>query len=203
MSERGFGVGRACDPVDEVPVVGRMRYAPNSGGGYAEVTPPRCPAGHVLGLGRVLLGQHYGARRRLYTCVTCQSTGASGASWSVADQPVIVTERFRPGDAVEGAVVTLELHVHGVLVGDLDYRLCMPCRLGVIEHMRIAADHRRRGLGTQLVRTVLDRHAAVAWTTSPVAPGAAQFWEVVLPASGRPGDARYCAHMRAADDQTS
>ncbi|MGP4016853.1 hypothetical protein [Saccharopolyspora sp. 5N708] len=73
----------------------------------------------------------------------------------------------------------LEIHEHGVIVGDVDFRVCDACRLGLVEHVRVDRPRRRRGLATQAINKLL-----ADW------PDPETF--------GKPGE---CTHIREADEQ--
>ena len=101
---------------------------------------------------------------------------------------------------IAAGVDRLDVLVDGQPVGDLHLRLCAPCRLGLIEHVRIDRQYRRRGLGRRLVAAATEGRSVWSWSTTVISDNAeartfaaAGIW----PGPPRP---QWCAHMRAADD---
>ncbi len=97
----------------------------------------------------------------------------------------------------------IEIRLGGLIIGDIDLRVCGHCRLAVVEHIRIEPAYRRRGLATRAVHAVLAGHPGYRWATSPIDdnPGARSFWDS-LDWPGTPGTGELCPHMREADQRT-
>lgn len=97
----------------------------------------------------------------------------------------------------------VDILLDGQLVGDLDYRLCRVCRIGVIEHVRVEAAVRRRGVATRTVQAVVTAYSDYHWSTSPVHDAAARrFWGTLDWWPGVLAAPRYCWHMYEADQHT-
>lgn len=102
---------------------------------------------------------------------------------------------------VPAALACLEVRRGGQVLGDLDYRACPTCGVAVLEHVRVDPDQRRQGLGSLLVRSVLDAHRDYAWSTTTRDAVSWAFWNGIgWP--DLPDDPRWCPHMHAADERT-
>lgn len=100
---------------------------------------------------------------------------------------------------VPAGITRLDVLVDGVPVGDLLLRLCAPCGLAVIEHLRIDHGHTRRGLGRCLVQSATKDHPGYVWSTTVITdhPGAQAFAAAGLwPGPPVP---QWCEHMHTAD----
>lgn len=95
----------------------------------------------------------------------------------------------------------VEVLVDGVVVGDVDIRLChQACRLGIVEHVRVDSAARRRRLATQALEAVVAAYPDYEWSTSPLADTAEArgFWAAIA-WPGTLSRAHPCRHMRRAD----
>ncbi len=104
---------------------------------------------------------------------------------------------------VDHAPGRIELCIDGLGLAEADVSLCGECQIGVIEHVRTAPPHRRRGFGWTVVAGALARGRGFQWSTTAVTdPQAQAFWHGIgfAPAHeiGVPG---WCQHMREAWSQ--
>ena len=122
--------------------------------------------------------------------LTRPNTPHSAHADDVADLELVAIPATAPAGPAD-----LEIRLDGVIVGDLDFRVCVHCQLAVIEHIRIDPPYRRRGLATRAVQVILAEHPDYRWSTSliddtaeargrtkqrtaplPVFPGEGRFW---------------------------
>ncbi|WP_343075350.1 DUF4158 domain-containing protein [Actinopolyspora biskrensis] len=96
--------------------------------------------------------------------------------------------------------VRIAIVVDEVVGGDLDYRTCDVCQVGIVEHVRVDARAHRRRLASRALHTLVAAYPDYTWRPprSPTPP--------TLAGSGRPSpgpatleQARHCPHMRQAD----
>ncbi|WP_406693310.1 GNAT family N-acetyltransferase (plasmid) [Saccharopolyspora sp. ID03-671] len=100
---------------------------------------------------------------------------------------------------VPAGIDRLDVLVDGVPVGDLLLRLCAPCRLGVIEHLRVDPPHRRRGLGRRLVAAAIEGRTDWTWSTTIIDPNDSARGFARAGLYPGPPVPRWCEHMAAAD----
>ncbi|MEV4649030.1 GNAT family N-acetyltransferase [Saccharopolyspora sp. NPDC049357] len=110
-----------------------------------------------------------------------------------------VVEIVRIPARVPAGIDRLDVLVDGLPVGDLLLRVCEPCEVAVIEHLRIDRWYTRQGLGRRLVEAATAEHAGYAWSTTEISdnPSARGFAAAGL-WPGPPVPA-WCEHMREAD----
>ncbi len=81
---------------------------------------------------------------------------------------------------VEGELVAYALG----LIADITTEMFQPLRSGLLADIYVAADHRRQGLGSELVAQMSDwfqrqKVSHFEWHVSAQNPGAIQFWEAI------------------------
>ncbi|GAA4859511.1 MULTISPECIES: GNAT family N-acetyltransferase [Saccharopolyspora] len=113
----------------------------------------------------------------------------------VADLELLVT----PADPPAGHTA-IEILLGGLIVGDVDLLMCDPCRLAVVDHIRIDPRCRRRGLATRALDAVLATWPEHRWSTAPIddTPEAMAFWRS-LDWPGPLGRPDGCAHLGGAE----
>jgi GNAT superfamily N-acetyltransferase len=99
-----------------------------------------------------------------------------------------------------GGVGHLVLQVNRHPVGDIDLALCGPCQVGLIHHLRVDPEHRRRGYGRALLAAALARGPAYRWSTTAVDDTAVAraFWAAVADPGLHLGHPSPCSDMRSA-----
>lgn len=148
--------------------------------------------------------RHAGARRTRRGAArprSARATSLSGACWSYG--------QIRAGGAVYAAppvsagLTHVELRVGGIVVGNLDLRICPTCAVAVVDYIRVDPPYRRRGFATRAVCGAVARYPASAWSTSPLddSDEARAFWASV-DWPGTLGNPAECPHMRQADQLT-
>ncbi|MCA1185751.1 hypothetical protein LCD36_04695 [Saccharopolyspora sp. 6T] len=104
-----------------------------------------------------------------------------------------------PPPPVSAAPQRAEIRLGGDLVGDVDVRVCDVCRRAALEHIRVDAAHRRRGVTREALALV------VAWpgyssSTTVLEPEAEAFWRRVFwPTPELLGTPQWCEHMAEAE----
>ena len=181
-------------------------------------TPTHCPRGHRLAVGGATEGWSHFYDLPLHGCNVCQELTPEAASWCQFDpdparQVLAGSREAEAGGGLclvvhpprmRGGVGQIALHLQRHVIGDIDVALCGPCRVGVIEHVRVDPEHRRRGYGRVLVAGALARGSGFQWSTTAVEDTATAraFWAAVAdPAVLELGTARSCTDMRIAAGQ--
>lgn len=100
---------------------------------------------------------------------------------------------------VPAGAARADLFVGTQQVGEVDFQVCTSCRRGILHHVRIDQEHRRRGLAHYSVTTLLSRYHDYTWSTSATSAGSAA--QAFLHSVGLAvaDDPVSCRHMRAAD----
>jgi hypothetical protein len=96
-------------------------------------------------------------------------------------------------------VARADLFIGSEQVGEVDFQVCASCRRGILHHVRIDQEHRRRGLAHYSVTTLLANYEDYTWSTSATNAGSAAqafLQSVGLAVADAPIS---CRHMRAAD----
>ncbi|MEV0701380.1 hypothetical protein AB0I53_26200 [Saccharopolyspora sp. NPDC050389] len=92
----------------------------------------------------------------------------------------------------------IEIRLDGLVVGDLELRICHGCRVAVVEHIRIDRRCRRRGLATLAIDLLRRTWPDYRWSTAPIerSTEALGFWHS-LDWPGPLGEPDECRHLLA------
>ncbi|MQA12578.1 MAG: GNAT family N-acetyltransferase [Pseudonocardiaceae bacterium] len=191
----------------------RRTLALREDGGLAPVmplteAPERCPRGHNSKIARVLIGYSHIYYTRTVTCRVCLELGHEPATWALVDPATQVTKPAGRGlelvltpPSARGGVGRIALHVDRNCLADADLMICGPCRIAVLEQLRVDEEVRRRGYGRLLLAAALLRapDERYRWSATEAADTteARAFWSRV-PFPGQLGEPTYCTDMRIA-----
>ncbi|QXV63541.1 hypothetical protein CVV72_40995 (plasmid) [Amycolatopsis sp. TNS106] len=117
----------------------------------------------------------------------------SAALWLAARPPL-----------VRGGVGQIMLQLWGTTIADLDVQMCGPCRVGVVEQIRVDTEYLRRGIGTVLLAAALVRGRGYRWSTTTIddTVTARAFWAAQQLPDMTLGEPRRCSDMLAVDGHT-
>ncbi|WP_334271030.1 hypothetical protein [Saccharopolyspora indica] len=89
----------------------------------------------------------------------------------------------------------VEIRLDGLVVGELELRVCHACEVVVLEHVRIDRRCRRRGLATLAVGLLRESWPDYRWSSGPFEPTteALGFWHSL---GGMPAEPDECEHLR-------
>lgn len=172
-----------------------------------------CLNGHRLDMAGRNCGFDHGYWLSSVTCTLCRELRLPRATWDEVDHLRLGAEHppthakllldiARP--PVRAGVGQVIARLDGVPIADLDLRMCPVDERGVIEHVRVDDQRRRRGLGTVLVAAALARGPGFRWSTTVVdkAVEARAFWATYRPGVRlQLGEPHYCSHMREANGE--
>lgn len=172
-----------------------------------------CLNGHHLDRVSVNCGFDHGYWLADVTCLLCRELRLPRATWDEIDHLRLGAEHppthakllldiARP--PVRAGVGQITAKLDGDPIADLDLRMCPIDERGVLEHIRVDDQFRRRGLAGVLVAAALARGPGFHWSTTVVgkAVEARAFWASVRPAVPlQIGEPFYCSHMREADGE--
>jgi hypothetical protein len=87
---------------------------------------------------------------------------------------------------------------NGVGVARLVWKVCTPCRRGLICSISIMPDFQRQGLGRRLITRALHDGPQYRWATTGQSPQAKQFFPVIAAETGvaLPEYGGCCSHMK-------
>ncbi|MBB3053532.1 GNAT superfamily N-acetyltransferase [Prauserella isguenensis] len=177
--------------------------------------PARCPRGHAFDYGGTRMGWLHYYDRPSQTCRVCRDLHLPGHTWCRVDptQQTLATDPDVPPASqglhlvaippeTRGGLGQIALWVEGTRVGQLALRLCGPCRVGVLEHVTVAEEHRRLGYGRLLIAAGVARGPGYRWSAPSLGftPDlvARAFVAAALPHVVADGDAHRCTDMRRA-----
>jgi GNAT superfamily N-acetyltransferase len=172
-----------------------------------------CLNGHTLARAGVNCSFDHGYWLSSVTCLLCLELRLPRTTWDEVDHLRLGAEHppthakllldiVRP--PMRAGVGQIVATLDGAPIADIDLRMCPVDERGVIEHIRVDDQYRRRGLGTVLVAAALARGSAYRWSTTAVdkAVAARAFWASLrLAAPLQIGEPFYCSHMREADGE--
>jgi GNAT superfamily N-acetyltransferase len=172
-----------------------------------------CLNGHHLDRAGRNCGFDHGYWLSAVTCMLCHELRLPRATWDEvehlqlgAEHPPtharLVLDIARP--PVRAGVGQITARLDGTPIADVDLRMCPVDERGVLEHVRVDDQFRRRGLAGVLVAAALARGPGFHWSTTVVgkAVEARAFWASVRPAVPlQIGEPFYCSHMREADGE--
>lgn len=171
----------------------------------------RCPWGCDLSVAGSKAGYSHWYGAPTFTCTACRNVGGPHAGeWITVNPGVEHQKRLDEREGLKISLVVLPPEVpagvgqiqlvhQATVLGYVDLSLCPHgCRRAVVQHLEVAAERRRRGVGRVLVAAARARCERFAVTTAPLPadPVCTRFWAQVG-LLGRP-EARPCRHQLAA-----
>lgn len=193
---------------------------PNASPGFDDGYPIRpaadhthCLHGHLLALAGINHSHSHAFARTESTCNLCWTLRLEPHTWVDID----VTRLTSPSDprASDGLVLVarppvartdvgrIEMRLQRIPIGVVAVQLCGADQRGVLHHVEVKDEYRRRGIGSVLVAAAMKLGSGYSWSTTKIngSPEVRAFCASIDSVTSiHLDEPLYCSHMRAIDE---